>query len=525
MGFALSTQRSAFFKECTVEEQKKFFSLSEKKFIPHVDTFYYSIFIKNDVACSKDEREKVPSGVLLMINFFEFAKSQFLTKENIHERDLWYDYEKDLLLSKRKFSIYDFCIRKEGYYDIFISSYLPNDNTPRIVVQLRSIGLWTLGEYQLIQESFAVVSELLFEYGLSVDRTQENRIDFCYHTNILQNPEKVYSDNSLANNLHTSFTIYNKVGRKRGRKLTVEYLSLGQRSSNNLFFRSYNKVREVIEENYKEFFLEFWYNSKLINYYDFYVYSYAFQKKSYSQIYWGMLNFYLEYGKNNKILDDFEYIKQHSMDYSTDELKEIVLSVCPKPTLIINIEFQCMRKFFYSFNKALETVLLPIDNECKFIEIFRLFQILDNRKLFLDYLTSNAVSFQKDLEEKELKQMLKENSESIYLDFWKRLRSTKISINCNVTIYRDYSRKLNRDLLVSRIKSSLASLSLYDNHWESDINGDMSNLISILNDNDVVQNADGTYSVIDDDYIRMKENKKKALKSLLNKPKRPSQND
>lgn len=519
MGFLRSTQRSKLYNEFTKEYQEKYFSLSDKKFIPHVDTLYYSVFIKGDMANSKNETDFIPEGVLELIDFLKYAKSKFEDEELKFQKEFWYDFKKSLLFTSGRFSIYDYCISKKGYYDIFISNYLPNEFTPRILIQLRSIGLWGIGEYDLVVESFEVVKELLSDYGLEIDRAQENRIDFCYHTNILQSPEVVYSDNSLSNNLHTTFTIYSKVGRKRGKTLTVEYLSLGQRSSNNIFFRSYNKVREVIEENYKEFFLELWFNSKLINYYDFYVYSYAFKKKKYDQIYWGILEFYLEFGIDPKVKKDFQYIKEHPKDYTADELKVIVLAVCPKPTLVINIEFQCMRKFFYSFNKALELQEPPINNECKYEELLRIFIILDNRKLFLDYLTKYTVCFKKDLSDKDLKEIEKVNKENVYQDFWKRLRSTKLQLCFNGKFRREYVTNINKDLLISKIKSNLATLSIYNDDWNTDINNDLSNLMCIFNDNDMKVNEDGTCSIIDDDYDRIKQKNLKALKSKLSNSK------
>jgi len=521
MGYLRSTQRSKLYNEFTEDYQEKYFSLSDKKFIPHVDTLYYSIFIKGDMANSKNEEESVPGGVLELIDFLQYSKTKFEEEDLKFQKEFWYDYDKSILFTSNRFSLYEYCISKKGYYDIFISSYLPNDLTPRIVIQLRSIGLWGIGEYELVSESFEVVKNLLSDYGLEIEKTQENRIDFCYHTNILQSPENVYSDNSLSNNLHTTFSIYNKVGRKHGRNLTVEYLSLGQRSSNNIFFRSYNKVREVIEENYKEFFLELWFNSKVINYYDFYVYSYAFKKKNYGQIYWGMLEFYLEFGLDPKVREDFLYIKEHPKDYPVEELKKILLEICPKPTLVINIEFQCMRKFFYSFNKALELSKPAIENECKYIELLRVFQILDNRKLFLEYLTENTVSFKKDLSEKHLIAIGKINKENVYQDFWKRLRATKLQLSFNGTIRRDYTSNINKELIMSRIKSSIATLSLYNDDWDTDLNNDLANFICILNDNDMALGRDG---IIDIEYEKLKDKKKKALKSILECKSRPSNN-
>lgn len=492
MGFSYKFKKSNLFKEFSKDEQKQYFNLTEKNYIHHIDTFYYSVFLKGDIKEDEEKGHHSPEGIPELFDFLKTAKDVL----SDYDKDAWIDFDKSLLLRKKRFKIYDYCIGKEGFYDIFFCSYLPNDSTPRIIIQLRSIGLWTVGEYELIQESYNVLEEFLADYDLEILRTQENRIDYCYHTNCLQSPEKFYSDECLKNNCYTNLSIYQKVGRKHGKQLDIEYLSFGQRTSNNIFFRSYNKVREVIEENYKEFFLELWFNSKMISYYDFYVYSYAYKKSSYSQIYVGMMEFYLEFGKDNFIKDKLNALKQTK--YTIQQVKDIILKVCPVPTMVINIEFQTMRKFYYL---SLELDSLPITTECREFSLLRLYQILDCRKLFLDYLTETTISFNK--------------KDGSYMDFWQRLRSCKIEKNVCGEFTRQYAKNINRDIIVHKIKSNLATLSLYDGNWNTDINDDMSQLICVLNDNDTITDKDGICTIIDEDYNKIKEKRKKALKSVL----------
>lgn len=508
MGFLINHKRSEIFKEFSNEEQIMFFNLVNQKYIHHVDTLYYSVFIKNDCTNNDSEKESnfkknVPAGIFDMFDVLRTAKE--LLKD--YDGESWLDYDKELLLKKTRYKIYDFCIGKNGYYDIFFCSSLPNNSTPRIVVQLRSIALWTVGEHDLLLESFSVVRDFLAKFDLQIDKCQENRIDFAYHTNCLQSPEKFYSDNILKFNCETRLSIFQKVGRKDGQVLNYDYLSFGQRSSNNIFFRSYNKVREVIEENYKEFFLKLWLDNGMINYYDFYVYSYAYKKHSYSQIYVGMMEFYLQYGKNKNVLSTLKALKETK--YTIQQVKDLILKVCPMPTMVINIEFQTMRKFYYY---SMQIDNWPIVHECYDSQLLRIYQILDCRGVVLEYLTDTTICFIKGYDDKGKK---------IYMDFWKRLRSCKVDKTLCVDYERVYSKKINRDIVISKIKSNLATLALYDGNWSTDLNDDMSQLICILNDNDVIQDSDGTFKVVDHDYNDLKEKKKKALKSII-KPSRPS---
>lgn len=485
-------KRARVFNDFTKEQQEKYFTLIDKKYVHHVDTFYYSVFLKGEF----DER--VPPGQLeKLFILFDDLKLQCEKEKS----DVWFEANSGHVFRKRRFSIYEYCISLPQYYDIFFTRSLPNLRTPRVTVQLRSIGLWEQGEYSLVLESYNYLSEILKIYGVEIEKTQENRIDFCYHTNSIQNPIRFFGDDCLSKNLFTSFRIYNKVGRKNGKELTVEYLSLGNRKSNNLFFRSYNKVREVIEENYKGFFLEFWFNCGLISYYDYWVYLYAYNKKSYSSIYKGMLEFYISFGQNENLKLKFNKFLNDDNN-SIDDFKRFSLYYLPVPTLILNVEFQTMRKFYYYADSLINT--FPICTELHVPELLRLWRILDNRKIFLDYLTSSVVCFSK------------EDKKDEYLDFWNRLRSCKLDATIRVKYKRDYSKKFDLSNIVSRFKGIMATYNIYKNNLDTSIEEDLSALISILNDNDCV-NEDGSIDIIDSSYDKIKEKKKKALVSLVKK--------
>lgn len=490
-------KRCKLFNTFTQEEQEKFFNYKQKKFVHHVDTFYYSIFLKDD----REERHS-PGELESLFTLFDELKEEALKEKS----DVWWEKDTGHLFKKRRFSIYEYCISLPNYYDIFFTRSLPNLKTPRITVQLRSVGLWEQGEYSLINESYKYIEELLKLYSVEIDRTQENRIDFCYHTNSIQDPIKFFGDECLSKNLFTSLRIYNKVGRKNGKELTVEYLSLGNRKSNNLFFRTYNKVREVIEENYKGFFLEFWLNVGLITYYDYWVYSYAYRKKSYSKIYEGILKFYLKFGHDKNI--KFSIINFLKNENNTiDDIKYKALTILPKLTLVMNIEFQTMRKFYYYGDSLIDS--FPIVSDLKDFQLLRLWRILDNRNIFLDYLTKDVVCF--SIEDKK----------DEYLDFWRRLRGCKIGDTITVNYKRDYTKKHDLSNIVSRFKGLMATYNIYMNNLDTRLEEDLSSIISVLNDNDQVEN-DGSISMLDENYNKIKDKKMKALKSLIKKHQLPS---
>ena len=89
------------------------------------------------------------------------------------------------------FNVYKYCLSDPDLYDIFIIDYLPNIDTPRVLVQLRAYGLWVYGVEEMIIKSFEKVQELFMDfvedidYYSEVEKCRENRIDYCFHTHTL----------------------------------------------------------------------------------------------------------------------------------------------------------------------------------------------------------------------------------------------------------------------------------------------------------------------------------------------------
>lgn len=503
-------KRTKLFNEFNSQLQEEYFFTKNHSYLHNIDTFYYSAFILGD--CEENK------AVLEFLSKLKYFKDLVLKDKE----DKYYFEDLQLKFTRKHFSIYEYCLSVAGYFDIFISSYLPNINTPRIVVQLRSIGLWLDGTENLIYKSFNILCRVLDEFHLVVQRTQENRIDFCYHTNSIQNMYKYFNDDLLSNNCKTSFDIYSKCGRKHKSTLSIEYLSFGNRSSNNLFVRIYNKTREVIELGYKSFFIDYWYKVGLISKYDKFIYEYAYDKGTFNSLEWGKIEFYLKFGSDVHLKKELELLKQ---DYSTnlEFVRKYLKGKLPEVTFITNIEFQTMRKFYKSSDKLINT----FKHSSKIAQLDRLFRIIDNRKLFLNYLTSSTLCFVvDDYKSKKLE------GESIYLDWWRRLRALKLSCVTATEYTREYSKKLDFNRLQARLKGTIASMSLYiDCDTNTNFDEDLSSVICSFNDNDferhklrIIQEDTGEIlnsflNNEDYDYMRIKENKKKSLKSLIKKAK------
>ena len=488
MAFLNSVIRSKIFNEFTEEERKKYFSITAKKIIHNIDTFYFSVSLLKDTKDNKND------DINYFIEMLEMFKSIAEAENDLIEINL----EEDLYYKNMSFGFYKYCITKQGLFDIFICNRLPNENTPRILVQVRSSYLWALGARDCINSIYKTLTNIFTVFNIDINEIKENRIDYCYHTNAVQNPDKYFTDEFVKNNIYTTFKIGSKVFRKEGKNLNVEYLSLGNRKSNNIFFRCYNKSREVCELAYKDFFLDVWKAYGLISEYDYFIYNYCYQNKSYDKIAVAKLEFYLKFGKDEKLKLQCKSLLLNP-NVTMDRVRKFTKNLCPNPTLIMNFEFQTMRKFYYSAYDLIN--YLPITHECEPV-LLRLFQILDNRKIFLDYLLIKCVCFQKmDIDINTAGFDPKE----FMCDFWYRIYKLKLDAGCQVIYTRKYKNNNNIKFILNRIKSSLASYSIYKNNNDTDMIQDLSALICDLNDNDIKEL---------ERYNKIKEKKKKAQKTI-----------
>ena len=460
----LAVSRSLIFSEFTKEEQNQYFSRIDKCVRTHIDTLYYSVSIVGDKNYTED------AGMLAMLAelLFNKQRKQSSPQENV---DFF-----GLSAEAGSFAGYEYRLSFPEMYDIFIARWLPNDETPRIVVQLRTRALVLDGPRGAIEKSFDHVKKMLDGYGLRVREVKENRVDYAYHTNIIQNPMKYFSDGRLVKTLSSTLSIYAKYG-NIGEEITLDTLNLGSRRSNNVYFRCYNKTREVVEKAYKSFFIEKWQKDGLISEYDRYVLEYAYRTGSFrSGILVGKCKWYIEYGKNDWRKQQLAALVQkcHINSDNNHHLEAQIANVLPPITTVMNIEFQTKRKFYLSFNAQIETVAKDIEVPK---HLTRLFAILSLREAIQKYLTEKNVSFlvDKKAEEKEM------------AAWWKRIHSCKITeVGDYDGLIRQRENMTDVEKTKRRIYSALAHLSILRNRStdERSFQADIQDALSYFNDND-----------------------------------------
>lgn len=506
---------SPVFGEFSPEEQDRYFNLSREKVCAHVDTLYYSVSIFGD---SNDPSPGV-SGLLDTLKTEKVKKSLY-PAQNV---DIF-----GLSLEATRFVHYEYCLRAEEKFDIFISSILPNEFTPRIVVQLRSRFLVQYGACQAICRSFQYVEEILHSFGLDASEVKENRLDYAFHTNLVQNPYKFFSDHMLIQKLKSKLRMYHKVG-NIGKRIDIDYVSFGNRRSNDIFVRIYNKSREVVEKNYKAFFIDKWFKDKLINEYDHYVYTKAYELKSYETgVLIGRIDWYLEHGSNDTVKDELKAVRESSYVKSDniDQLRRKVDKYLPPVTLIMNVEYQTKRKFYSSLDEWIDTHQKSYIKDGQYgfypsgdLPLFRLFSILSLRSEICDYLTGTSLCFVDNKGTKNEK----------YSYWWRRIHECYIEEYDKriVDLWRTHEHHADIEKTKRRICGTVASMSILKNNGFKNVTfmEDVSDVLCTLNDNDFYGFAPdpstGVVPVIEPPFYRdLKVRKERQYRTITNEMKK-----
>ena len=494
-------QNSEIYSEFSPEEQEQYFDLSMRAVRSHIDTLYYFIRLSGDTVNVQDER------FLRLVSDLDYLKEK---KKSDYSMIVMFH---DLSVEAAGYSIYEYRLSFAEMFDIFISSYIPNEVTPRIVVQLRtrSLVVGSGGPYEAVRVSLYYVKNILEEYGIGISLIDVNRVDYAYHTNLIQNPIKYFSDEKMLKHLCSTMRKYMKIG-TIGEDLTLETLSLGQRKSNNIFYRSYDKTREVIEKAYKSFFIDKWKEDRLISEYDYYVLMYAYKMGSYvAGIHLGKMNWYLEHGKDEIKKSHFRELiqKYHIKTDDNREFDKNLNGVLPDVTLIMNIEYQTKRKFYTEITESLSKV--PV-LDCE-PELQKVFSVIAYRSAIQKYLTTETVCWVKDRKAKE----------KVPCDWWKRIQQCEIEgKNEYASLVR--KRDLNSDIEKTerRLKNTIAHLQIIRNRSTEakTFHEDFCDMLSYLNDNDFYgfqsnPESSRAFRMKEKDYGAIRERKARQDRGLI----------
>lgn len=469
------------FSEMSLQNQEKYFSCRKEAFLHNIDTFYYSVKFKNDFRLKTEDR-----SVISFRRYFN-KKYEWLNNEEDGAGDLYlYEMGKNLVLKNITFSrFYNVCLSYPEYFDIFFAPVVPKSAdggasvTSECIVQIRSYMLWQYGVRDSFENSYVYVKKIAEMFGLTIDYVQENRIDYCWHTNYLKEPEKFFSPENFykmrVDRFKNATYVTNKVGSD---DYEIDYVALGKRSD-KVFIRIYQKTREVIEQNYKPWFFQVWLMNGLINEYDKYVYEKCYERKSWHYRFYARLEFYREHGENPEMLSYVSKILDGIVTIEEQQLISLANELTPRLNYVINVEYQTMRRHSKSYE------LLPFRNNSKYGECKRIYDYFDNRKLIIDYLTTSVFRLAEATGDKR-------KSRRPDCRFWKRLKQTRCldmkMTNEELKLVRNYNRRLSVESMQKKVIQSAVTLGIYTRgiNYDNPMQDCMEALLR-MNDNDMQQ--------------------------------------
>jgi hypothetical protein len=465
---------------------KWFSGRKEKNFIKHVDTLYFMV-----TPAIKDYRESPEWENYITVLSDKKDKSRLIHENIPIFTDIHEGLETNGYIGAQMYSLH---FGLEDSFDVFTCSGALTDKTPPIMVQIRSNSLWLDGMKGAFDKAFDCVEKILKSFGIQIKSIQENRIDYAFHTNYINDHMSFFAEKDLGKMFVGNF----KRGRKDynfhsieedehgDREVECDYITLGRHKSNNVFFRAYNKTKEVIERGYKQFFIPIWEDYGLINKFDKYILEKAFKTGKYEEKDRARCEFYYDYGKNDEIRREI-YEKLQNSDTPAKWFTKRAKLLVPDITIITNIEIQTKRKFYERLKKPLMT-----NDETARKTIYSLFTQMND---IIEFITKDTVRFVKY----KGKYAKIHRTERPMSDWWLRLRRAKaVEIGedyFNLEYIRHYQHDMNLERQKILTVGKLASMGAYTSiktgifetakESESTVAEDMIKLLELMNDNDV----------------------------------------
>lgn len=455
-------------------DKEYWFSKKEKKFLHNIDTFYFSVKLHDDFTrdASAFNVERLRRCITKYSSYPD--ASPFVETH----------YESPVLYKKGVYAFfYNFRLEVPEQFDFYFAPVVPDGAetvasvTSEIVVQIRSRMLWDLGAKIAFDKAFEFVKDFCETFELSIAEVKENRCDFCWHTNALQDPETYLRIDNFSQMQVSSYRRVRYEYELKAKGFESDYIALGKRGQ-KVFVRMYLKTKEVVENGYKGWFFYYWYLNGLICAYDLYVLERAYENKNWAYCNIARLQFALE---NDDTLPEMARQRMKQLLDAAEKgkpdhaaIEKVADQYTPKLTKILNVEFQVMRKMTKTF-------ILQERNQDAGV-VSRIYDFLDARPAVTEYLTRKTLRLVRPGNDEN-------KSRLDYTDFWKRLRSTKqidVRSKKQLQLVREYTSKL--DLKVRRMKAAKAvsaySITLTKNPTRT-IYEDTAELLACLNDNDM----------------------------------------
>jgi hypothetical protein len=497
---------------------KWFFNKKERKFISHVDTFDYTVTIELDEYTILKEYEPWQNFVNTLRNSKEIA-------EEINEPvKIFEDIADGLAVVPYATSqMYTLHFGLNNNFDIFVCASPPNAKTPQIKVNIRSASLWINGIKNTFDNSYECLEKVLAYFGLKMQKTQENRIDYTFHSNYFHKLLNAFPECDYGKMFVGNFERFERQGTFHTHDdneyddmdIEIDYLTFGRRKSNNIFFRIYDKTKEVVQKGQKQFFIELWYKYNLINDFDRWVLERAFLANSWESVDRFRCEFYMIHGEDRavryEIMNKIE--EKAPAAWFTKRAKGLV----PEITSVMNIEIETKRKFYE--RKKLDMLT---SEESPKRNVYNIFEQMSN---LIDFITDKTIRFVNYKGDYANVPRL----ERPMADWWQRLRNAErleIKEEWEVTYLHFYQHGLDKAHLHRAAVKKIAKLLVHIEHdeslesskvnqfgsYESFIYHDIEKILSTFTDKDYLKYADTKESGHEELKTKLRQNECNRVK-------------
>lgn len=382
----------------------------------------------------------------------------------------------DYYLKPYGISRYAYMLESKDRYDIFMSKHQSRITDVPIILKVKSCMLWMYGEKECVRMILEEFNQFLSIFGAHLLHIKLNRIDYAFHTNMIQNLDEYFKDaDEMIVSQFRNYAKYYKSLPDLPAELSTFYH--GNRKGKTVFMRFYDKTRETVEKGYKQFFYPIWYENGLISKYDKYVLEKSFEDRNFERHYLARLAFYNEYGTNHNLKVRCHFFLNPSNSYEFKSLYLFANQITPPLTRIINAEFEVGSKFHKSCNDFFLT-LPDLPNIPPGMQTF--YKMIFHKAFILDYLTHYCYRLV------DPTQTIRRKDRD-YNALWQQIRSCPDFSNpLDGKLLRTYQRHADLALLHKQIGQKIATVSLLQKGVNNDdILSDVADYINQLSENDL----------------------------------------
>ena len=116
-----AVSKSLVYQEMSKDDNIFYYDFSDKKFLHNIDTFYYSIKLKNDLTVDSAE-----NSVLKFRKTFDDYKKELNSRNDVDSVTINVANKLNYNLLKLTFGgFYNICLEKPEEYDVFVAPIVP----------------------------------------------------------------------------------------------------------------------------------------------------------------------------------------------------------------------------------------------------------------------------------------------------------------------------------------------------------------------------------------------------------------